>query len=488
MSRIMKSEETTMSPSIEEKALETRVEQQVPDVEEPDERYVRKIVHKIDRRLVSITGLLFAISLLDRANVANANIAGMSKDLELSVGTRYSLIVLIFFAPYVIAEIPGVVVVRRFGPRWTLPGVTLAWGVLIVGFGFVTHWTHLVGLRIILGVLEGLMFPGLIYLVSLWYTRYEVHKRYSAFSCISSIGSAFGGILAYLFMKMQDLGGLAAWRWIFIMEGLLTVVVGAIALVFLIDYPQNAHKAWWFLSKNEADIILRRLEADRSDTEADQVFEWGKFLRPALDWRVWGYGWIYTLSTLTAYAVSYFMPMILKLQLGFSTEASQLLTTPPYIFGGILMCVEGWLCDRWRIRSPVIIYNSIQSIVGLCIMSWTKNSGVQYLGVFLVSSGSSANFPAVMAWQANNIRGHWTRSFCSALLTSMGGLGGIIGALVFRSQDAPTYTPGVTTCILSSALIIVLTLGMTFHFHLANKQIRAGRKIIADHPGFEYTL
>lgn len=65
-----------MSPSIEEKALETRVEQQVPDVEEPDERYVRKIVHKIDRRLVSITGLLFAISLLDRANVANANIAG----------------------------------------------------------------------------------------------------------------------------------------------------------------------------------------------------------------------------------------------------------------------------------------------------------------------------------------------------------------------------------------------------------------------------
>lgn len=277
-------------------------------------------------------------------------------------------------------------------------------------------------------------------------------------------------------MKMQDLGGLAAWRWIFIMEGLLTVVVGAIALVFLIDYPQNAHKAWWFLSKNEADIILRRLEADRSDTEADQVFEWGKFLRPALDWRVWGYGWIYTLvftnffcmfrlrqiansdssslSTLTAYAVSYFMPMILKLQLGFSTEASQLLTTPPYIFGGILMCVEGWLCDRWRIRSPVIIYNSLQSIVGLCIMSWTKNSGVQYLGVFLVSSGSSANFPAVMAWQANNIRGHWTRSFCSALLTSMGGLGGIIGALVFRSQDAPTYTPGVTTCILYISLVL----------------------------------
>lgn len=96
-------------------------------------------------------------------------------------------------------------------------------------------------------------------------------------------------------MKMGGLGGLAPWRWIFIMEGILTVIIGVIALVFLIDYPQNAHKARWFLSKTEADVLLRRLEADRSDTESDQVFAWGKFLRPALDWRVWGYGWIYTL-------------------------------------------------------------------------------------------------------------------------------------------------------------------------------------------------
>ncbi|OJD11893.1 hypothetical protein AJ78_07423, partial [Emergomyces pasteurianus Ep9510] len=281
----MKSEEVTMSPSMEEKALETPVEQNAPDADEPDQRYVRKIRHKVDRRLISLAGVLFAISLLDRANVANANIAGLSKALELNVGTRYSLIILIFFAPYVLAEIPGVVVVRRLGPRWTLPLVTLAWGVLVVGFGFVTHWTHLVGLRILLGILEGLMFPGLIYLVSLWYTRYEVHKRYSALSFISAVGSAFGGILAYLFMKMKGLGGLAAWQWIFIMEGLLTVVVGLIAAVFMIDYPQNAHKNLMFLTKNEADIILRRLEADRSDTESDQVFEWRKFLRPALDWR-----------------------------------------------------------------------------------------------------------------------------------------------------------------------------------------------------------
>lgn len=76
------------------------------------------------------------------------------------------------------------------------------------------------------------------------------------------------------------------------MEGLLTVVIGTLALIFLVDYPQNAHKAWWFLTKEEATTLLRRIEADRSDTEADQEFLWAKFLRPALDMTVWGYGFI----------------------------------------------------------------------------------------------------------------------------------------------------------------------------------------------------
>lgn len=117
------------------------------------------------------------------------------------------------------------------------------------------------------------------------------------------------------------------------------------------------------------------------------------------------------------------------------------------------MLFEGWLCDKWHIRGPVIIYNAIQSIVGLCVLSWASSSGVRYFGVFLVTAGCNGNVPAVMSWQANNIRGHWTRTFCSAILISMGGLGGIIGSLVFRSQDGPHYLPGIYACIMYVSLI-----------------------------------
>lgn len=121
----------------------------------------------------------------------------------------------------------------------------------------------------------------------------EIHKRYAFYYMIGLGGSSLGGVLGYAFMQMDGLGGLAPWRWIFIMEALLTVLVATIAFALLVDYPQNAHKAWNFLTQREAAMMIRRVENDRADTEADQTFRLAKFLRPALDWRIWGYGIIW---------------------------------------------------------------------------------------------------------------------------------------------------------------------------------------------------
>ncbi|OQV04376.1 hypothetical protein CLAIMM_09267 isoform 2 [Cladophialophora immunda] len=429
-----------------------------------DEREIRKIVHKVDRRYVTIAGLMVAISLLDRTNLSNANIAGMSKDLDLAIGTRYSVVVLIFFAPYVIAEIPLAALVRKIGPRWALPSFTLAWGIVMIGFAFVHHWTVLIGLRIILGILEAAVFPGLIYVLSLWYTRYEIHKRYAYFYFIGLVGSSLGGVLAFGFMQMGGLQGLGPWRWIFLMEGILTVVVALISYVFFVDYPQNAHKEWRFLSEREAAIIISRINKDRQDADAHEKFTISRFLRPALDLRIWGYGFIYTFSTMVAYAVAYFLPLILNHEIGFDVGVSQLLSTPPYIFAGIEMWIEGWLADRLQARGVFIIFNSIQGIVGLSLLAFTHVPGVQYFGLFLITGACNANIPCAMAWQANNIRGHWTRVFCSAVLIMMGGTGGIIGALVFRSQDAPGYRPGIYACYAASGFLIVITTTMIAYF------------------------
>lgn len=126
----------------------------------------RKIVRKIDRRLVLTLGVLYCASLMDRTNLGSASIAGMSKDLGLSIGVRYSLITLIFFIPYVLFQPPATVVLRKVGPRIFLAAICIAWGATMICFGFVNDWTVMMGLRVILGVLEAGFFPGCAYLVS----------------------------------------------------------------------------------------------------------------------------------------------------------------------------------------------------------------------------------------------------------------------------------------------------------------------------------
>lgn len=94
-----------------------------------------------------------------------------------------------------------------------------------------------------------------------------------------------------------------------------------------------------------------------------------------------------------------------------------------------------WIGDHYHIRGPVIIGNAILTIIGLAMMGWTTNVGAQYAGVFAVCAGANSNIPQCMTWQANNIRGQWKRALCSATLVAFGGIGGIIGSLVFRRVD-----------------------------------------------------
>lgn len=160
-----------------------------------------------------------------------------------------------------------------------------------------------------------------------------------------------------------------------------------------------------------------------------------------------------TVSVLTS---AVFLPIILRDNMGFSLAASQCLIAPPYVFAAILMFSMAWIGDRYRVRGLIIVANSLISIIGLPIMGFHSNAGVRYFGVFLATAGANANVPATMAYQANNIRGQWKRAFCSATLTGMGGIGGIAGSLVFRSQDAPDYVPGVIATIVLVPLLLPL--------------------------------
>ncbi|KAI9873360.1 MAG: hypothetical protein M1830_000501 [Pleopsidium flavum] len=233
---------------------------------------------------------------------------------------------------------------------------------------------------------------------------------------------------------------------------------------------------------------MDRVQRDRGDAKTEP-FTVGKFLRPALDLKVWGFAMCFFCSTTVTYAIAYFLPIILRDGMGFSVAQAQCLVAPPYAFAGILMFCTAWVGDKYHTRGPIIIFNCILALIGLPLMGFAKTNAVRYFGVFLTTGGTNANIPAVMTYQANNIRGQWKRALCSASLVGLGGIGGIAGSLVFRSQDAPQYHPGIYACIACSALIIVIVCLLSVKFYLDNKKQKEGRLIIeGGEHGFRYTL
>ncbi|KAE8363350.1 major facilitator superfamily domain-containing protein [Aspergillus caelatus] len=473
---------------------DTRIE----DINQPalndvdyDEEYTyaeqRKIIHRVDRRLVTITGLAYCVSLMDRTNLSMAAVAGMTKDLGLTIGSRYSVMVLIFFVPYVIFQPPMTVITRKIGPTYFLGTIVILWGAILVGMGFARNWKHMVATRALLGLLEAGYFPGCVYLLSSWYTRFDVQKRFSVFYLIGCVASALSGILAFGLMQMGGLQDLEGWRWIFIMEGVITGVIGLLTITFLVDFPDKAHKSWRFLSEKECAFIVRRINRDRSDGD-QEPFSLKRFLSPALDLKIWGFAMVFFCTTTVTYAIAYFLPIILEQGMGFSTAAAQCLIAPPFAFAGIVMYASAWVGDKYRLRGAIVIFNALLCIIGLPIMGFAKGNAARYVGVFFAVAGANSNIPACMAYQANNVRGQWTRAFSSATLVGFGGIGGIVSSLVFRSQDAPGYRPGMWTTIACNILILFIVASLSLWFRRSNREADRGERVIEGSPEFRYTI
>ncbi|EFY88294.1 phthalate transporter, putative [Metarhizium acridum CQMa 102] len=490
-----------------------------------DEVYSLQEQKRIIRRiLVTVLACLYVISLVDRVNISTAALAHLNSDLALQTGARYSIVISAFFITYTLFQPLGTVLTRKIGPRLFLSSIAMAWGLVMIGNGFVDSWQTLAGLRVLVGVFEagyfpgavyllstwytrfdmqkrytvfygvGVFeagyFPGAVYLLSTWYTRFDMQKRYTVFYGVGCVAGALGGILAFGLSQMNGLAGLRGWRWIFIIEGVLSCVGALASYVFLVGFPEEADQSWNFITRQERDFIIRRVNRDRGDA-VTEPFSLGAFLAPAADFKIWIFAFIFFCVTTVGYSINYFLPMIL---LGM---------VPPWVFTGLLMYAQAWLGDRYRLRGPIIAFNAILALVGLMLMAFHHAYPVRYTGVFFVVAGASGNTPPVLTYQANNIRGHWKRAFCSATLVGFGGIGGIAGALVFRSQDQPRYLPGIYASIACNVCILLCTGGLSIWFwleagyenwipssrlcHLAAQEVDSlSHSLIRSRQGFSY--
>ncbi|CCX04326.1 major facilitator superfamily domain-containing protein [Pyronema domesticum] len=452
-----------------------------------DIEYEQKLIHKVDWRLLPILGALYSVALIDRTNMSNAAVAGMDVELHLKGTNRYSIALLIFFIPYFIFELPSNLLLRRIGAAKLLGTLAVCWGAVMIGMGFLKDWRLLVVCRAILGFFEAGFFPGAVYIVSSWYVRYEVQKRMAGFYLVSVLVGGFSAILAYGLMQMKGIGGLSGWRWIFIIEGIITVLLGFVAYFTIIDFPDKVLETrnGNFLTASDVELLKARIDRDRDDSTADEI-TWAKVGKHLGDWKLWVFAMMFMCSTTPSYAFGYFLPQILR-GMGFSAAMSQLLSAPPYIFACITAFGMAVLADKTHKRGPVIVFQNLLVIVGLLITAYTKGTGPRYFGIFLGLTGAQGNVPAVLSYQSNNIRMNSKRSVGSALQVGFGAIGGIFASTVFREHDAPKYLNGMWATIGTQLFTMAAVATMTLYFRSQNKKQKEG-KVLEGHPNFQYTL
>ncbi len=222
-------------------------------------RLEMKLVRKIDIRLLPMLVLMYIMNYLDRNNIAAARLAGLQKDLHLT-GTQYLTCLSILFVGYLLMQVPSNLFLNKIGkPALYLPTVMIVWGVISAATAGAQSYGGLVAIRFFLGFVEAAYFPGCLFFLSSWYTRKELGFRTAVLYSGSLLSGAFSGLISAGITKNLDgARGLRAWRWLFIIEGVITIAIAFVAYLWLPNFPRTT--TW--LTENERQLATWRLDED----------------------------------------------------------------------------------------------------------------------------------------------------------------------------------------------------------------------------------
>ncbi|KAJ2979018.1 hypothetical protein NQ176_g3497 [Zarea fungicola] len=416
-------------------------------VEDPE--LERRLLRKIDMRLIPPLFVMYILNYLDRNNIGNAREAGMAKALNLS-SSDYSLAVSIFFIGYLLLEVPSNMILSRTRPSIYLPSLMIVWGGMVIAYVGINHKSHLIALRFCLGLVEAGYFPGVLLLLSSWYKKRELARRFSIFYCSSLLSGAVGGLIAgQIIQRMQHHGNLPAWKWLFLIEGCMTIGFAVIAIFILPDFP--ATTKW--LTQEEREYAIRRLANDNNYTLLEGAGHWQSFLQAVKDWRTWVFMLAQSLCT-CAGTITYFIPTLM-VSLGYAGQETQYMTIPIYMAALVIVLISCFSSDLQNERPKHIMAMATLSTISLIIVAAAENLKVRYAFLCFGAAGIWACSPLTLSYLSNTIsQPAEKRAVAIGIVNALANLSSVYGSYIWPSNSAPKYIAGfsVTICLMFSAV------------------------------------
>ncbi|TRL36986.1 MFS transporter [Rhizobium straminoryzae] len=409
----------------------------------------KHLIAKITWRLMPFLGFLYLIAYIDRQNVSFAKL-DMVDALGLSE-YAYGLGASLFFIGYFLFEVPSNLFLNRFGASKWFARIMVSWGIVTIALAYTSSATMFYILRFLLGVAEAGFFPGVLYLLTLWFPKDYRGRMVGLFMIFSAFANAVGAPLGGMLLDLDGLLGYAGWEWVFLATGVPAVLAGIVTLFYLDDTPEKAR----FLTAAEKDWLRERLAAENAGMEEHAESGFRALVNP----RVLLMSVCYIGFPLAAYGLSYWLPTIVQ-GFGVSNTVNGLINIIPWLIVALALWIVPSMADRTNDKTPYIVGPAFVGAVCLTLSAVVTAPILQFALLCVAAAGIFAGQPVFWSLPGRFLKGAGAAAGIAAI-NSVGNLGGFIAQNVvpwIRDETGSTIAPMffLAACLAVAGVLVIL--------------------------------
>jgi len=438
-----------------------------------DPQRTKRLRLKVDLKFLPLCAFIYLLNYLDRGNIGAAKIMNeeTNDDILSATGTTtygYSTAVSLFSLAYATFEIPSNWIMKRFvRPSLWLSFLLFGWGALTLGFTGVQTYAQIVILRFFIGVFEAGFYPGIIYFITMWYPVHERSLRIALVGSSSSAAGAFNGAIAYGVGHLNGTAGLEGFRWLFMIEGIITLFCVPIMLWTVPDYPKRAK----WLDEDDKQYIEDRIKLRGGGYTKAHATK-NEVLTTMFHPRMVAHYFAYLCDMIPLGSMTFFAPTIVD-GLGYGSLQANLMTVPPWIFGYCVCLLLAWSADTHNARGWHVAASSTVGFIGWLVQAVLPADAykARYAMLFLCASGAFPSANPLSGWVTSNVPSITTMFLAVAIHNSGAGVGSLISQWIWLDSEADIgYPTGNSVCAGCSAGVVCTAIGLRLYYGHLNKK------------------
>ncbi|KAF2084362.1 MFS general substrate transporter [Saccharata proteae CBS 121410] len=424
----------------------------------------KKVLRKIDIRIVSVLFVTYLLQYLDKNGINYASAYGLKKGTHLH-GQDYSWLSSIFYFGYMIAQYPAGYLLQRLPVAKVLGFSTLAWGIILITTPACYNFAGIAVNRFLLGVVEAVVNPGFVLVMGMWYTSAEQPLRLEAYYCTNGIATMFGGLIGYAVGHITT-GALARWMYIFLIFGACSVIWGFFSLLILPDLPSTAK----FLTERERAIAVERVAGNRGGIK-NHHFKKDQAWQTVRDPKTWILFIMAVGAQIPNSALTSFTSIIVG-SFGFNTLGTQYLQIPGGFVQFAALLGGGIVCTYWPNSRCItmIVANSICILGSALLVGLPDSYKWGRLVALWLCFFQGLGFSMSLTMVSSNVAGYTKKQLTGAALFTGYCVGNIIGPQTFKSSEAPEYRSAYVAMLVGYSVKLSMVVVLYIYMYSVNKK------------------